>query len=180
MLLLQRLEAAGGLAIAGSEFCAVSALGDVDAIILVRETVELLGHEARLLLTVEGGLNADVLGVHDDGVELALLVLDDADGAAVGVDALGDLSLEAIRELEAVALGELVSALDVVVYGFLFALFLLLLALLSLLFELLLELLSSLLLGGVVVRQRAWLLGGWLLRTIENRGSACSLGRLRR
>ena len=147
---------------------------------MVRETVELLGHEARLLLTVEGCLNADVLGVHDDGVELALLVLDDADGVAVCVDALGDLPLEAVSELEAVALCQLVSAVDVVVYGFLFALFLLLFSVASLFVELLLELLSSLLLGGVVVRQRAWLLGGWLLRTIENRGSACSLGRLRR
>lgn len=177
---LQLLELLCGLGVADCEFCVVVALDDEDTLALLRSVFELGGDDARCGLLLVDGLKAEVLGVDHDGVELALLVLDDADGVTVRVNALGDLPLEAVAELEAIALCQLVSAVDVVVYGFLFALFLLLLSLLSLFFELLLELLSSLLLGGVVVRHRGWLVGGWLLRTIENRGSACSLGRLRR
>jgi hypothetical protein len=119
----------------------------------------LFGGKARLLLRIERGLNADVLWVHGHSVELALGVLDDEDLVAVGVDALGDAALEASGELEAVALGELVSALDVVVYGFRFAFFLLLLSVELLGVELSLEFEASLFVG-VVVRHSACVFGG--------------------
>lgn len=100
-----------------------------------------------------------MLWVHGHSVELALGVLDDEDLVAVGVDALCDVALEACGELEAVTLGELVSALDVIVYGFRFAFFLLFLSVELLGVELSLEFEASLFVG-VVVRHSACVFGG--------------------